>query len=124
MIRKIKVDFSSRRKCIVEKDLHNLFPYSFKWFLYMTKSTWQLVWLKGGKNVNYFFCSMARRRGACLSNGCAWSAPEIQISTSSVGFYTKKKAEEEPYLLLFIQVFHVLFFLSSAFSGRLQNLSF
>lgn len=32
---------------------------------------------------------------------CMASAPEIQISTSPVGFYTKKKAEEETFLLLF-----------------------
>lgn len=104
--------------------MHILFLYSLKWFLYMTKSTWQLMQSKGGKNVNYFFCSMARGCGTYLRKACAWSAPEIQISTSSVGFYTKKKALEETFLLLFFQVFHIFFCLSSAFSGHSQNLSF
>lgn len=90
----------------------------------MTKSTWQSVESKGGQNVNYFFSSMARGCGTYLSKGCACSAPEIQISTSFVRFYTKKKAEEETFLVLSFQVFHVFFFLSSASSGHPQNLSF
>lgn len=58
-----------------------------------------------------------------LEQGLCMVSTEIQISTSSVGFYTMKKAEEEISLLLFFQVFNIFFLLSSAFSGHPQNLS-